>query len=149
MKFGTFRQQIGLMFMIGSAISSLICDYLWAYHFAPYDAKFPTPSSVFELSVSVSVVVIAITTALFAGTLFIAPSFKTQVPTVSDYAAAIGFGLIVQPAIFVSPHAITGLNPFLGVVFIAPICAGLTFGWLRKENLLPPSNADVDASPSP
>jgi hypothetical protein len=50
MKVGSLRQQIGLTFFIVSAIVSLLCDYIWAYHFAPYDAKFPTPWSVFELS---------------------------------------------------------------------------------------------------
>ena len=133
MKFGSFRQQIGLTFFIASAIVSVFCDYAWAYHFAPYDAKFPTPWSVFALSVNISAVIVCITTTLFVVPLFIAKGFKTQLPTALDHAIATCLAGIVQPLIFVSPHVTNRFNPFLGILVIAPLLAGFVLAATRQQ----------------
>ena len=133
MKVGTFRQQIGFTFIVASVIASLVCDYIWAYHCAPYDLTFPTPWSVFELSVNISAVVVCITTALFVAPLFAVSGFKAQSPQVADYVVAAILGIIVQPVIFVSPHVTDRVNPFLAVLVMAPILAGGTFVALRRS----------------
>ncbi|MDB4614276.1 hypothetical protein OAH18_01165 [bacterium] len=133
----TFRQQIGWAFCIASAIASVFCDYVWAYHFAAYDPKFPTPWGVFTLSLQISIVIVCITTVLFVLPLFTASGFRSLSPTASDHATAAGLGVIVQPVIFVSPHVTDRLNPLPAVLFIAPVLAGFVFVAIRRRN--PPS----------
>ena len=133
MKLGTFRQQIGFTFFVASAFVSVIGDYVWAYHFAPYDRKFPTPSSVFELSLQISVVVVSITVGLFLLPTFAHTNFTIACPTVTDHCAAAVLGCIAQLAIFVSPHLSDRSNPFLAILFLAPIAAGAAFTRLRRR----------------
>jgi hypothetical protein len=134
MTLGTFRQQIGFTFIIASAIVSVIGDYVWAYHFAPYDRKSPTPWSVFELSLQISVVVVSITVVLFLLPTFLDPKFTLASPSLADYCAVAVLGGIVQLAIFVSPHIVDQVNQFLATMVLAPVVAGATFARLRRDD---------------
>ena len=147
MKFGSFRQRIGLTFFIVSAIVSLLCDYIWAYHLAPYDAEFPTPWSVFELNASISAVIVCATTALFAVPLIFVKTFAVQLPTASDHGVATCLAASVQPLIFVSPHITDRFNPVLGILVIAPLVAGFVFVATRKRP--PTAKCKTDTSLPP
>jgi hypothetical protein len=149
MNFGSLRQQISLTFFIVSAFVSLLCDYIWAYHLAPYDAKFPTPWSGFELSAGISAVIVCITTALFAVPLIIVKAFATQLPTASDHAVATCLATSVQPLIFASPHVTDRFNPFLGILFIAPLVAGLVFAAIRRRKRQPNGEANASLPQAP
>ncbi|MEZ6042962.1 MAG: hypothetical protein R3C20_20865 [Planctomycetaceae bacterium] len=134
MTLGTFRQQIGFMFFIASAILSVIGDYVWAYHFASYDRKFPTPWSVFELSLQISMLVVPITVVLFLLPTLLNPEFTLASPSLADYSCAGVLGGIVQLAILLSPHIVDRASLFLTTLVLAPIVAGGTFARLRRRD---------------
>jgi|GEM_PF-2815649 ABC-type nitrate/sulfonate/bicarbonate transport system permease component len=134
MKFGDYRQQICFTFFVVSTIVSLLCDYIWAYHFAPNDIKFPSPWSVFEFSARTSVVVVSVTTALFAIPLCIVKAFATHLPTASDHAIATGIAACVQLLVFVSPHVTDRFNPVLGILVTVPLVAGFIFAVTRRPS---------------
>lgn len=146
MTLGTFRQQIGFAFFIASAIVAVIGDYVWAYHFAPYDRKFPTPWSVFELSLQISVVVVSITVVLFLLPTSLDPKFTLAFPSLADYCAAAVLGGIAQLAILVSPHIVDRVNLFLATLVIAPIVAGATFARLRRRDSVTADPPEVELS---
>ena len=133
MKFGTDRQVIGGFFFTASAITSVLCDYVWAFHFAPYSAKFPTPWRVFELSLSISAVVVCVTTVLFVTASSISSGLNTQATRASDMATVAGLAVVVQSVIFISPHVTDRFNPFLAVMFITPMFAGFVFAVIRQR----------------
>ena len=146
MTLGTFRQQIGFAFFIASAIVSVIGGYVWAYHFASYDRKFPTPWSVFELNLQISGVVVSITVVLFLLPTFLDPKFTLAIPSLTDYCAAAALGGIAQLAILVSPHIVDRVNLFLATLVLAPIVAGATFVRLRRRDPVPADPLEAELS---
>jgi len=145
MKFGTDLQVIGCTFFAVSAITSVLCDYVWAYHFATHSATFPTSWRVFELSINFSAVVVCITTALFVTAASIASGFNTQSPRTSDHLTSTGLAVVIQPVIFVSPHLTDRFNPFLVAMFTTPIFAGFVFSAIRQRNQKSTRNAHTDS----
>jgi membrane protease YdiL (CAAX protease family) len=133
MKFGTFRQQMGFTFCLVSAFVSVIGDYLWAYHFASFERKFPTPWSVFQLRLEISVVVVWVSVSLFILPMLAVAHLKTARPFISDHREAAFLACIVQSLIFISPHLFKGSSLFLPVLFVTPLSAGAVLSYRRRR----------------
>ncbi len=133
MKFGTFRQQIGFTFCLVSVFVSVIADYLWAYHFASFERKFPTPWSVFQLRLEISVFVVWVSVSLFILPTLAVANLKTAQPTISDHRTAAFLAGIVQSLIFISPHLSKGSSFFLPVLFVTPLSAGTVLSYRRRR----------------
>lgn len=137
MTIGTFRQQIGFTFCVASAIVSVVGDYIWAYLIAPDDRKFPTPSSLFEINLQISIVVLFITVGLFLLPTYADANFTIAYPTTADHCLVAVLGCAVRSIIFASPRLSDQVNPVLASILFTPIAAGTIFVRLRRRD--PPS----------
>jgi hypothetical protein len=133
MRFGTFRQQIGFTFCLVSAFVAVIADYLWAYHFASYDRKFPTPWSVFQLNLEISVAVVGVSVSLFLLPTYAVANLKTARPSINDHRAAAFLACIVHSLIFIALHLSKGSGLILPALFVTPLSAGAVLSCRRRR----------------
>lgn len=133
MRYGTFRQQIGFTFCLVSAFVAAIADYLWAYHFASYDRKFPTPWSVFQLNLEISVAVVWVSVSLFLLPTYAVANLKTARPSINDHRAAAFLACIVHSLIFITPHLSKGSGFSLPALFVTPLTAGEVLSCRRRR----------------
>lgn len=137
------RQKVCLVFFIASMAASVVYSYVWAYHLAPPDSKFPTHWAVFKLSFSIFALVASISTLLFAVPLCFVRELTGPSASFRDYFLAVAIAFIIHTVIFASPQFSRQYNPFLLFVIVAPILGSVAFLASRHSKSLDSPHDDT------